>query len=230
LLFDEEGEGGGTYTNAGAFSYAVYLRDTDGSPAVRLGEGTAIALSPDQRWVIAQPQGSPAQFELLPAKAGEPRPLTDDAINHNWAHWFPDGKRFFFSGNEPGHGVRLYVQDVAGGKPQAISPEGINPIALSLSPDSQLIAGIGPDQKAYLYPVAGGEPRLIPGLLPGEEPINWSTDSRSLYIHQPGELPAKIYRLEIATGQRELWKQLMPSDPAGVGLIGPILMSSDGKT
>ena len=231
LLFDEEGEGGGTYTKSGSFAYAVYMRGTDGAPAVRLGEGTAVALSPDGQWVVAQPQGTPAQLVLLPTGAGEPKPLTHDEINHtNFARWFPDGKRFLFSGNEPGHGVRIYVQDVAGGKPQAISPEGINPIAVALSPDGQLVAGIGPDQKGYLYPAAGGEPRPVPGLAPGEEPINWTADGRALYIYQPGELPAKVYRLDIATGKRDFWKQLMPSDPAGVGLIDPILMTTDGKT
>jgi Tol biopolymer transport system component len=231
LLFDEEGEGGGTYTKAGNFEYAVYIRGADGSPAVRLGEGTAVALSPDQQWVIAQPQGSPSQLVLLPTKAGEPRPLTNDSINHtNWARWFPDNKRFVFSGNEPGHGVRIYVQDIDGGTPQAISPEGINPVALVLSPDAKVIAGIGPDQKGFLYPVAGGEPRPIPGIEQGEVPINWSSDGHSLYIYQPGELPAKVYRLDVASGKKDLWKELMPSDHAGVALIGPILMSADGKS
>ncbi len=230
LLFDEEGEGGGTYGKAGGFAYAVYLRKTDGSPAVRLGEGAAIALSPDEKWVISQPQGSPAQLALLPTGAGEAKPLTNDAINHNWAHWFPDGKRFLFSGNEPESGVRLYVQSVSGGKPQAVTPEGINAIAFSLSPDGQFVAGVGPDNKAYLYPVNGGEPRVIPGLASGDEPISWSLDGHALYIYRPGELPAKVFRLDLATGRRTFWKQLMPSDPAGVELIGPIRLSPDART
>ncbi len=223
LLFDEEGEAGG-------WTYAVYLRKTDGSPAVRLGDGQAVALSPDEKWVISLPFGTPAQFVLLPTKAGEAKPLTSDAINHDWARWFPDGKRFLFSGNEPGRGVRLYLQDLAGGKPRAITPEGVSTPAFSISPDGRFVAGIGPDQKGYLYPVAGGEPGLIPGLASGEEPIRWSADGRSLYIYRPGELPAKIHRLDLATGQRTLFKQLMPSDPAGVNHIGPIVLTPDGKT
>ena len=118
LLFDEEGGGGSlAYGKSGGLSYAVYLRKTDGSPAVLLGEGAAIALSPDEKWVIAQTQQSPAQLNLLPTKAGTAMPLTHDAINHAWARWFPDGKRVLFSGNEPDRGVRLYVQDVTGGTP-----------------------------------------------------------------------------------------------------------------
>ena len=72
ILFDEEGEGGGTYRKGGSWAYTVYLRKTDGSPAVRLGEGAAVALSRDQKWVISQPEGSPAQFTLLPTRAASP--------------------------------------------------------------------------------------------------------------------------------------------------------------
>ena len=231
LLFDEEGGGGSlAYSKSGGLSYAVYIRKTDGSPAVLLGEGGAVALSPDGKRAIAQTQDSPAQLKLLTTGAGEAKDLTKGNMNHSWAHWFPDGKRILFSGNEPGKGVRLYVYEVSSGKSQAITPEGVNGTAFIISPDSQWVAGIGPDQKGYLYPVAGGEPRTIDGLNPGEQPITFSSDGRSLYIYQPGELPARVDRLDLQTGQRTLWKQLMPSDPAGVETIGPILMTSDAKT
>src|ERR1039458_2045967 len=221
LLFDEEGGGGSlAYSKSGGLSYAVYIRKTDGSPAVLLGEGGAVSLSPDGKSVISQTQDSPSQLRLLTTGAGEPKDLTKDNVNHSWAQWFPDGKRILFSGNEPGKGVRLYVYDPASGKSQPITPEGVNGTAFVISPDSQLVAGIGPDQKGYLFPVAGGEARVIAGLNPGEQPITFSTDGGSLYIYQQGELPARVDRLDLHTGQRKLWKQLMPSDPAGVETIG----------
>jgi eukaryotic-like serine/threonine-protein kinase len=231
LLFDEEGGGGSLdYSKSGGLSYAVYIRKTDGAPAVLLGEGGAVALSPDGKSVIAQTQDSPSQLKLLTTGAGEARDLTKDNINHSWSHWFPDGKRILFSGNEPGKGVRLYVRDIASGKSEPITQEGVNGTSFVISPDSQWVAGIGPDQKGYLFPVAGGEPRPIAGLNPGEQPITFSSDSKSLYVYQPGELPAAVNRLDLQTGQRTLWKQLMPSDPAGVETIGPILMTPDTKT
>jgi serine/threonine protein kinase/Tol biopolymer transport system component len=231
LLFDEEGGGGALdYSKSSGLTYAVYIRKTDGSPAVLLGEGGAVALSPDGKWAIAQTQDFPSQFKLLPTGPGEPRDLTKDNINHSWAHWFPDAKRILFAADEPNKGVRFYVYDLTSGKSQAISQEGVNGTAFALSPDSLQIAAIGPDQNAYLYPVAGGEPQLIHGLNIGEQPINWSADGHSLYIYQPGELPARVYRLDIKTGQRTLWKELMPSDPAGVENIGPIYMTPDAKT
>ncbi|MFZ3211620.1 MAG: protein kinase, partial [Terriglobales bacterium] len=230
LLFDEEGEGAVLSHGTGGWTYAVYLRSTDGSPAVRLGEGTAVALSPDQKWAIAQPPGSPAQFSLLPTRAGEAKPLTNDSINHIWARWLPDGRAIVFSGNEPDRGVRLYVQNIAGGKPQPISPEGVSAMAFAISPDGQSVAAIGPDQNGQLYPIHGGGPRPINGLKASEVPITWSQDGRSLYTYHPGELPARVYRIEVSTGQRTVWKELMPIDPAGIETIGPILLSPDGKT
>jgi eukaryotic-like serine/threonine-protein kinase len=232
VLFDEEGVGGGArYGKTQELTYSVYIRNTDGSAAVRLGEGSAEALSPDQKWVIAQIPGSPAQFRLLPTKAGEAQSLTHDAINHNGARWLPDGKKFVFSGNEPGRGGRLYVQDTGGGQPLPIAPEGVNQTAFAVSPDGQIVAAIGPDQKGYLYPVAGhGDARLIPGLEPGDLPTSWSQDGHSLFVYQTGEVPAKVYRVDLTAGKRTLWKQLVPGDPAGVATIGPILVTPDGKS
>ncbi|MGH9576017.1 MAG: TolB family protein, partial [Terriglobales bacterium] len=231
LLFDEEGGGGAlAYSKTAGLSYAVYLRTTDGSPAVLLGEGGAVALSPDEKWVIAQTQDSPSQLKLLPTKAGEPKLLPGGKINHSWARWMPDGKNVLFAGNEPEHGVRLYLQSIDQGSPKPISPEGVHASAFAVSPDGHLVAAIGPDQNGYLYPVAGGEARPVPGLQKGEQPINWSADGRSLLIYRPGELPARVFRLDLATGQRTLWRQLMPSDPAGVQTIGPILLTRDLKT
>jgi len=230
LLFDEEGGGGALdYSKSGGLSYAVYSRKTDGSPAILLGPGGAVALSPDGKWAISQTQDSPSQLRLLPTGAGEQRALTNDNISHSWAHWFPDGKRIIFTGNEPGKGVKLYVYEMESGKSAPISQEGVNGAAFQVSNDGQWIAAIGPDEKGYLYPVGGGNPTPIPGFKVGEQPIIWSSDDSSIYVYQAGELPASVYKLNVHSGVRTLWKQLMPSDPAGVETIGPIIMTSDAK-
>jgi serine/threonine protein kinase/Tol biopolymer transport system component len=231
LLFDEEGGGGAlAYSKSGGFSYAVYVRKTDGSPAVLLGEGGAVSLSPNGKSVISQTLDSPSQLRLLSTGAGEGQSLTHDNVNYSWARWFPDGKRVLVAANEAGKGVRFYVLDSDSRQMHAISPEGVNGTSFYVSPDSQWVAGIGPDQHGYLYPINGGEARQIKGLNPGELPITWSSDGKAIYIYQPGELPARVNRLDIQTGQHTLWKQLMPSDPAGVETIGPILMTPDAST
>ena len=232
VLFDEEGVGGGArYGKTQELTYTLYIRQTDGSAAVRLGEGTAEALSPDGKWAIAQIPGTPAQFRLLPTKAGEARPLTNDSINHNVARWLPDGKQFVFSGNELGHGVRLYIQNADGGQAQPIAPEGVNGTTFAISPDGQWVAAVGPDLKGSLYPTSGhGDPKLIAGYDPADLPISWSQDGHSIFVYQPGDVPAKVFRLDLATGKKTLWKQLVPGDSAGVATIDPILVTPDGKT
>ena len=201
LLFDEEGGGGALdYSKSGGLTYAVYIRKTDGSPAVLLGEGGAVALSPDGKWVIAQTQESPSQFRLLPTAAGEPRDLTKDNVNHSWAHWFPDGKRILFSADEPGKGVRFYVYDLASGKSQpfrrkaSTAPPSRSLPTRSRSPPS------APIKRDICIPLPVANLSSIAGINQGEQPITWSADGHSLYIYQPGELPARVYRLDVKSG------------------------------
>jgi eukaryotic-like serine/threonine-protein kinase len=220
-LFSEAGEGGGP-------KYAVYLRKTDGSPAIRLSEGIGTALSPDGKWALARPNSTPSPLILLPTGVGEAKPLTHDSINHLWGHWLPDGKRLVFSGNEAGHGFRLYVEPPEEGKPRPISPEGVNP-AFVISPKGDFAASVGPDHKVYLYPVASGEPVPVSGTEPDEAPTGWSADGRSLYFFRFGEIPAKVFELELATGKRKLWKELVPADAAGIDTIRGITITPDAK-
>jgi len=223
LLFREEGAGGG-------LSYSAYVRATDGSPAVLLGEGRAFALTPDKQWALSTSVTAPTQLVLLPTKAGEPKSFPPSNVNHVDGRWLHDGERFVFSGNEPGHGARLYLHTTNAAGLTPITPEGANALAYTISPDDKFVAAVGPDQKGYLYPLSGGEPRPIAGFLPGELPISWSTDGRFLYVYGTSEMPAAVYRLEVATGQRSLWKKLRPADPAGVEFIGPILVAPDANT
>jgi hypothetical protein len=87
-----------------------------------------------------------------------------------------------------------------------------------------------PADGKHADPLAGGDPRPINGFAAGEAPLAWTADGRALFLTHPGELPASINRLDIATGQRTLLKQLMPLDSAGVQHIGPIRITPDGKT
>ncbi len=223
LLFSETGEGGG----AGS---SLYLRKTDGSPAVRLGEGSRGSLSPDGKWVTSIVHlTSEPQLVVLPTGAGEVKRLPRDGLNVQNAAWLPDGKRVVFSANEPGHGFRIYLRDLAGGKPRALTPEGYESYNKTVSPDGKFIVAQGPDLRRWLCPLEGGEPTPLPALTRGDLPTRWSADGRSLYVFRRGELPAKVYRLDVATGRKELWRELMPADPAGVSNIVPLPTPDGGS-
>ncbi len=221
LLFTEAGDGGGA-------TYAVYTRPADGSPAVRLGDGLGTSLSPDGRWVFSIVHPARHQIVLLPMGAGEARRLEPSGMTYHWGGWFPDGQRIHFAANEPGRGLRVWVQDLAGGKPRSITPEGVARLG-RVSPDSKWYAGGDPQGRLTLFPVEEGEPRPVPGVEPGFFPIRWSSDGRLLYGGYQEELPARIYRVDIATGRKEVARQLLPSDPAGIISFGSAAISADDK-
>ena len=220
VLFNETGEGGGP-------KYAVYLRKTDGSPAIRLSEGVGLGLSPDGKWALTRPNAVPSPLMLQPTGVGEAKPLSNDSINHLWARWLPDGKQIVFSGNEPGHGFRFYVESPEEAKPRAISPEGVNPSGV-ISPKGDFVASVGPDHKTYLYPVHGGEPVLVSGIQ-DEVPTGWSEDGHSIYVFGFGQIPAKVFQVELSTGKRKLWRELVPADAAGIDTIRGITITPDAK-
>lgn len=223
LLFVEQAEGarGG---------YLAYLRKTDGSPAVLLGQASAWGLSPDGKWALTTGGVGSQQFTLLPTGPGQPKPLPKADITSQWANWFPDGKRILIMGNEPGRGLRLYVQDLAGGKPRAITPEGVSFFTQGITPDGKSVVARSPERKILLYPIEPAEPQPIPGISPDDVPLRWTADGRSLYVLAPGGLPARTYVVDVSSGRRTLWKELTPPDPAGVLTIGPIFLTPDGKS
>jgi eukaryotic-like serine/threonine-protein kinase len=222
LLFTESGQGGGE-------NYSTYLRTTDGGPAMRLGTGSGYALSPDKKWVLGNRLEAP-ESTLMPTGPGESRKLTHGGVTLVRARWLPDGKRFVFIGNEKDRGLRLWVQSIDSDKPTPISPEGIRAAQWVISPDGKQVGAAQSDRKGYLFPVDGGEPRPIPQFPEGYIPVGWSEDGKSLFIYNPGDLPAKVDRLNLTTGQRQPWRTLAPADAAGVTDIGPILITPNGNS
>ncbi len=221
IVFEESGEGGGP-------NYTVFLRDTDGSPPMRLGEGNSQAISPDMKWVITKPpKGGP--LSVVPTGTGEARTLTHDQIAYDGARFLPDGKQLLASGVEAGHGARDYLIDMATGDSKPITPEGISGTALS--PDGRNVAVVGPDGKWGIWPLEGGGLHPIPGLEPPYYVGSWAADGTSVYVASAlqRERTAKIYKVNTTTGKMELWKTLGENVPAGVTNVANPIVSSDGS-
>jgi hypothetical protein len=221
LLFDESGAGAGDV-------YRLFLRGTDGSPPIRLSDGCCGSLSPDGHWALSLLNKSSPHFILVPTKSGDSAPVRLDSLVPRKAWFFPDGKRLLVLGEEPGHGLRFYAKDVADGAPRPITPEGIRVSAVRpISPDGGRVLAQGPEGDLRTYPVAGGEARIVPGAGPGDRPVQWSSDGRGVYVVERKGLLHSVFRIDVETGRRILWKEITPSDPAGFRGIGQLLIAAD---
>jgi len=223
ILFGEEGENSGP-------SYQVDLRPSDGSAAVVLGEGVAEALSPDGNWALSIVPAPNDQILLLPTGPGNPKTLERGAIEHYEfmrAGWFGDGKSIFFVGREAGHGPRCYVQNVDGGQPRAMTPEGI--AYCTVAPGGKVLA-VTDELRGLVYASsASATPEREIRLNPGEVPIGWTKDSRYLYFtDMKGN---KILRYEFRTGRREPWKDIPSPAPMAVIKHGlGLAITPDGQS
>ena len=219
ILFDETGEGGGD-------EGAVYIRATDGSPAIHLGPGVAMSLSPDGRHVLSI-AGDGKDMVILPTGVGEARTVSAQGSVIHSAQWHPDGKRILLSATRGEDAVRAYVLDPADGSLRAFTPPGVPSMDFRVSPDGRWIAAPGGEAHCGIYPIEEGEPRPIPRAERWDRPAHWSGDGRTLYVAPRGKLPARVEGIDLETGERTFWKDLMPADPAGVLNVGPIRMTPD---
>src|SRR5262249_21024647 len=211
LLIGEVGEGAGP-------TPAVYLRQTDGSAAVRLGEGEPRAISPDGSQVLAvsESPGAVPHLVVLPTGPGEPKTLPNDRfIKFRWAQWVPDGRSIVFSAVMKGGQPRIYRREMDTGEEQPISPEGydLRPPTKTVSPDGKSVVAFSADGKPALFPIGGGDPKPVLGLKPGERPVAWTADGRSLYVVRRSENPLKVWQVDPATGQRRLFREVVPAEP-----------------
>jgi Tol biopolymer transport system component len=224
LLFIEKEPG---WKNATA-----YVRKTDGSPAVALGEGFCWALSPDGKWAVCQKEFRAPTLFLMPTGPGEQTNLPNGGLEFAMVprpSWLPDGKRIVFSAHAPGRPLRTFVQKVDGGLPVAITPEGVETRAHAVSPDGKLV--IGSSKGSFsLYPIEGGDARPIPGLASGDLAIQWTADGKALYLMH-ADAPGKIWLFDLASGRRRLWKELQPPEPSAASsmALNP-LITPDGQS
>jgi serine/threonine protein kinase/Tol biopolymer transport system component len=221
LFFDETGT-----------RSAVYLRKMDGSslPVRVAEEADGEDLSPDSKWALIRRHGRTSELELVPTGAGSSKVLNlggIDTAGHVGATFFPDGKRILIEGRQSGRPYRCYVQEIEGGPPRPVTPEGVH--SQVMSPDGRLIAVLDPERRILLYPLEGGAPKVAPGPPEPGDLDGWSADGRSLYVREKGERAVKFLRRDLTSGRREPWKEIAPADPAGILNFNPNF-APDGRS
>jgi serine/threonine protein kinase len=220
ILFDESGQGGGP-------NYTVFVRETEASPPVRIGEGRGLAISPDAKWAITQPPKG-GSLTLVPTGAGESRQLTHDKVSYERVRWLAGGKELLASGVEPGHGARDYLIAVSSGDSRAVTPEGV--VGVVPSPDGRSTAVQDPDGKWGIWPLDGSGMRLIPGLDANYRLSGWSPDGASV-IALPARQQSKsgsVYRVDVVTGKMELARTIGEDLAAGSVSLSASYLSGDG--
>ena len=235
LLITEYGEGGNLD------SWSVFLRKTNGEPAVLLGEGMALALSPDGSKALTMRRGRSPQLVVLPTGPGQTLALPTGGIrDFSGATWMPDGERIVFSGSAGSEPPRCYIQDLAAGAPRPITPPGTRFLLgmAPVSPDGRWIvvgsgtpwSGVGGSSSGGLtvYPLDGGEARPVAGE-PGDLVIRWDADNRTIFVsrrvHDLGL--TRVLRIDTVTGDEEVFKELSLNDPAGLLSLYSVQIADD---
>jgi len=225
ILFSEAGEGGGK-------GYSVYVRAMDGSPAVRLGEGNAQRFSPDGKSVLALvgPPSGP-DIVIYPIGAGESKKISSAGLVVRGASWLPDGKHVVAGARAAGRPPRVWLFDLEGGKPRAITPEGFR--GLAISPDGTRIGGPGPEDSFYLNSLDGsGQPVKVPGLSAARDTVvGWGRDGR-LQVRRGSSttIPLHVDLVDPVTGRVEgALKDLVPADATGINGLQGLRIGPDGS-
>jgi serine/threonine protein kinase len=208
----------------------VFLRYTDGAPAIRMAEGRARGnpISADGQW-LAIVVGNPPEFQLLPVGAGDTRTIKCDLAEITGWQFFPDGERLLLLGNYAGSPKQLFELPIADdAKTRPLVSAGLSG-SFALSHDGVTIAA-GVDQKVMLFPAGGGDGRVAAGTKAGDVAIEWSDDNSALYVLERAHGQLKIVRVDVASGERRDWVDIRPGDPAGILDIMPVHITPDGQT
>jgi WD40 repeat protein len=221
LLLNEGGDAGGSF----------YVRKLDGSPAVRLGAGTALAWSPDGGRILSTADGT--AHDLVPVGAGTSKHIAHPGVDAYFA-WFDPNGRILVNGRMGDQPYRFWWMDESG-KLSEVGPSGVDHWVgqYPLSNDGRLIAAFargGPDGHIVsVFPIDGGTPIPVLGREAGEVVIRFTADDRHLLVYNRDRLPARIFSIDYRTGARTLWREFTPADPAGIAGIPQIVMTPDSR-
>jgi hypothetical protein len=211
----------------------VFIRKTDGSLPIRLGDGDPLDLSRDGKWALALTRSSPRRLVLLPTGPGVPRMLDTGALEPNGGLILPTGDAVAFGSEARPGSLEFHVVDLRTGAIRALE---IGDGAASFVRDRSVAFGDSSTGWARILPdrhietlSASRVRRVIPGApLPADEDlVAWARDGY-LYTAVENTLPAQLFRIDPRSGVRTPWRTLMPADPAGVTQIGPVLVARDG--
>jgi hypothetical protein len=224
ILFWEAGVGGGAHGS-------VYIRQASTPSAIRLGDGVAVALSPDRHWALATEYGAfqgSKYLDLLPVGAGQMRRIERSGVKYFGARWLPDGKRMVVNAQEAPHPPRLYELTLETGAMRPFTPEVGG--SWAVSPDGTR-AALANGSTVEIHFVSGNQStQKVPNLSGPQALVTWI--ERGLLVHEGTDQAAlgRVFLVNVQTGTRTLWKEILPRDPGGIMSLSNLVVTPDGQS
>jgi eukaryotic-like serine/threonine-protein kinase len=208
--------------------YLIFYRKLDEPAAVNIGEGDSVGLSPDGKYVVAEVPSQPTKIRILPTGAGEARTfdVAPVEVDRVFVSWLRGAKEFSFLGHEGTNPPHAYRVALAGGPARPLTNQPGAHFWNRISPDGKYVLQ-GPgvalmgaasnwgNIRMELLDLYTGETRPA-ALEPEDEPIDWAQDSRHVFVARETDEGATLFKVDVFSGQREVWKQVRPADPAGM--------------
>ena len=215
---------------------SVYIRKTDGSPPIRLDDGSAYAISPDGKWVSGYvvDESGLRRFVLFPTGPGAQIPVDVPGVKPAAVFgWLAGERRYLVAGRLEGKKYQCFAWDVRRGTVTPVCPENTpDRIDISASPDGTKVLNAAIDGSGWVvYPVDGGPPQSVKGISSEEMPAGWRADNRSLYVRprRAGDTSTPVWIVDIASGKRSLWKEIRPSQPIDFHYDLHLHITPDGR-
>ncbi|HTI38510.1 MAG TPA: protein kinase [Vicinamibacterales bacterium] len=193
LGFMESGEGAGS-------KYGIFVRPTNGDPALRVADGEGEAIAPDGTQVAVYTRRT-GKVSIVPTGAGTARSIdlqgADTVFN---VGWFADSRRMAViaaAADKPG---RTYVVDSQTGSAVPLTPEGV--AGTLVSPDGQWLLTGRPGRPKLLYNLQSKSATPFKGAELGDGNAGWTPDSKAAFVSQVSAGGIRLFRIDIATGVR----------------------------
>jgi hypothetical protein len=223
--------------NPGERVGGYYARSTTGGAAVRIRgffDGQDLDLSPDGTRVLFLENTPAPHLVAFSVGAGEPEEIPLGDVEPDAAQWFPDGHTLLVSGREHGGPRRLFV--VKDGRPRPLSRKGpdlsrVQSFNIRVSPDGQRVA-VHDGWRITLFPVSGGVPQRLEHYEGADLLMDWSADGRGLILRWDPlacPAPARLFRLDLASGRRDWVGNLGPPLRAGLLGVGGVCVARQGE-
>jgi hypothetical protein len=221
ILFDESGEGGGKL-------YSVYLYNTDTGTSERVGEGRAMDISRDGRWVLTQAADDASKLFLVSVNNKEPKLVSNHGLQYRWAKFIPDSEcqEILFEGTMAQAKPQIYRQELPSGNPVVLK-EGLRMWDAIVDESGHVAAGVDADSGIVIVDLVRGTTRSL--AIKKHVPIAFA-NSREVITGYRDKGAVLLDVVDLETGRLRNAKTVKFAEAAGTADIFPIHVSRDLET